>query len=295
MPVHNAGPYLRGAVDSILTQTFGDFELIAIDDGSTDGSADLLDEMASEDPRLRVLRQANAGVSATLRRGVDLARGRLLARMDGDDLALPDRLAAQVRFLDEHPDHVLVGGMVDYIDPDGDPIGRYPFYEKHETIEAALLRGETGLVHPAVTMRLDAVRDAGGYGDQPAAQDYDLFLRLAERGKLHNLRDRVLLYRLHPGAVGTRKGDVQKRVKEASLRAAMTRRGLPYTPPPDAPPRPTGDDETLLDWARRAIAEGHYRTARKHAYTLIKRRPTSWHVWRLAARATAGRHGRAWW
>src|ERR1700716_545696 len=122
MPVFNGGSYLAAAVESVLKQSFGDFELLAIDDGSTDQSVSVLSGFARSDGRIRLITQANAGIVASLNRALGLARGEYVARMDADDVALPSRLAMQVAFLDGHPDVAVVGSAIRLIDADGNAI-----------------------------------------------------------------------------------------------------------------------------------------------------------------------------
>ena len=109
LSVHNAGEYLRDAVQSILNQTFTDFEFLIINDGSTDDSLLVLNEFAQRDPRIRIVSRANRGLTKTLNEGITLARGEFLARMDGDDVAMPDRLQKQVEYLQNNPECELVG------------------------------------------------------------------------------------------------------------------------------------------------------------------------------------------
>jgi GT2 family glycosyltransferase len=197
LPIHDAEAFLAAAMNSILAQTFPDFELIAIDDGSADASAKILDRLAQQDDRIVVIRQANAGIVAALNRGLALARGEFVARMDADDVARPERFARQMAFLDAHPDVAAVGSAVTLIDAHGKAI-RDVLYPESPQAVAEFLRTASALAHPAVMMRRDAVIAAGGY--RPAfryAEDYDLWLRLAERHKLANLPDSLLLYRQH--------------------------------------------------------------------------------------------------
>src|SRR5258706_1545517 len=116
LPVRDAAPYLDAALDSLSRQTLGDFEIIAIDDGSTDRSRDILARHAASDPRIEVHAQGAQGLIATLNRGLALARGTYLARMDADDIAWPERFAAQAAFLANHPSVALVCGAVQEID-----------------------------------------------------------------------------------------------------------------------------------------------------------------------------------
>ncbi|MFD1958687.1 glycosyltransferase family 2 protein [Novosphingobium panipatense] len=110
LPCYNGAAYLEEAVRSILLQTFADFELIVVDDGSTDATADILARMGRRDPRLRVVRQPNGGIVAALNTAIAHARGEYIARMDADDVSFPERFAFQVAWLDAHPATVLVGG-----------------------------------------------------------------------------------------------------------------------------------------------------------------------------------------
>ncbi len=123
IPVYNAERYLRPAIESMLAQTFTDWEMICLNDGSTDTSGKILEELALSNPRMRVIHQENQGVTATLNRGLSLAVAPLVARMDADDISMPDRLAKQLAFLGDHPNHVAVGGAILKIDTDADRLG----------------------------------------------------------------------------------------------------------------------------------------------------------------------------
>src|SRR5688572_18649710 len=203
VPVYNAERYLAEAMDSILAQTFADFEVIAVDDGSKDRSREILEDYAKRDGRVKVISRANTGIVGALNDGLSASRGELIGRMDSDDVALPERFAKQVEFLDANPDVILVGARVTMIDPEGWPIGDMATVgHGHDVIEDALLGGGWPIVHPTVIMRRGALLRVGGYqeGTFPN-EDHDLFLRLAEIGKLENLRDTLLHYRRHPNSV----------------------------------------------------------------------------------------------
>jgi len=198
MPVYNAMPYLRQAVDSVLAQTYRDFRFLIIDDGSTDDAAAYLAQL--RDPRITIVRQGNIGLGATLNRSLNLCDTPLYARMDADDIALPGRLAAQVAFLEQHPSVVLVGTQIGFAAGETIlPAGRFP--QTHDRILALLLRGEPIVCHPSVMFRRDDARALSGYRIPGAGEDFDFFIRMAERGRLANL-DRVLLhYRIHEGSI----------------------------------------------------------------------------------------------
>ncbi len=289
MPVYNGGRYLRPAVASVLAQTFADFELLAMDDGSSDDSAAVLNGYASADPRVRVVSRPNRGLVHTLNEGLALARGRYVARMDADDVCRPDRLAKQVAYLDAHPDCVLVGSRVLVTDPDGLPIRHMADERTHEAIDHAHLNRGWPVVHPAVTMRLDAVKRVGLYRDPyNTLEDTDLFLRLAEVGRLTNLPDVLLEYRQHFGSVTHTRAARQHELRQALYDETHARRGEPVGPrlPPPPPPRPRSEEHR--GWAWSALKDGHVKTARKHAVATVRRAPLTGSSWRVLACALRG-------
>ena len=203
MPVYNGERTLRAAADSILTQSFADFEFLIVDDASTDDTAAILDGYARRDARVRLLRQERRGpcLSAALRIGCAAAAGRFIARMDADDVAFADRLERQVRFLDEHPEIAVVGGALQYLGAGG-PL---PRFLRHPTSPEAVrdaLQEYNCIAHPTAVIRRDVYEAVGGFRRVfMHAEEYDLWLRIAERHPLANLSDPVLYYRLHPGQI----------------------------------------------------------------------------------------------
>ena len=139
LPVYNAERFIREAVDSVLFQSLGDFELLALDDGSTDGSLIILREYEARDNRVRIITRENRGLVASLNDLIAAARGRYLARMDSDDISMPQRFERQVMFLESSPDHVAVGGWVIHIDENGLPIGPITSPTLHFDIDQAHL------------------------------------------------------------------------------------------------------------------------------------------------------------
>ena len=289
LPVHNGGPYLWAAVGSVLAQTRADFELVAIDDGSTDASADVLRAAAKTDPRVVFVTRPNRGLVHTLNEAIGIARGPYLARMDADDLSHPDRFAKQAAYLDAHPNCVLVGSRVRVVDPDGLPIRHMANEPDHDRIDHAHLTCGWPVVHPAVMMRADAVRQIGGYREQyNTLEDLDLFLRLAEVGRLANLPDVLLDYRQHFASVTHSREAKQQELRQAILDETHARRGRPPPArlPPPSPPRRRADQHRLWAWA--ALKNGHRRTARKHAVATVRADPLRSDAWRLLACAIRG-------
>lgn len=205
MSVFNAGGFLKEAVNSILAQTFEDFEFIIVDDGSSDDSLAVLRQV--RDSRLKILTQPNRGLIASLNRGIEAASGQYIARMDADDRSEPDRFEIQVRYLDRHPQIALLGAAIATMDEMGNalaPCVRFP--ATHEQIWAGLGRRPWVFCHPAVMYRRAAVIDVGMYRrDFTHAEDAEFFARLMTRHRAANLPDVLLHYRIGRGGVSLTK------------------------------------------------------------------------------------------
>lgn len=224
MPAYNCETYVSEAVSSMLSQTFADFELLVIDDGSTDATRAVLESI--HDPRLRLVSNPrNLGLIATLNRGLELASGRYIARMDADDVSAPERLEKQVQFLESHPGVDVLGTMVNLIDEAGRIFGSLADYPTStDDVRKYMLR-ECCLVHPTVMFRKDVVQAAGGYDASARhAEDYDLWLRLADRHMIANLPEKLVSYRMHRNQVSINNIVTQHRVARDCRVAALTRR-----------------------------------------------------------------------
>jgi glycosyltransferase involved in cell wall biosynthesis len=227
MPVFNARRHVALAVQSILDQSFGDFEFIIVDDGSTDGSTDLLRQFASEDTRIRLITRANTGYVRALNDALAVARGEFVARMDADDVAMPDRFARQIELMRANPELVLVGGATELIDAAGRVLLRPPVETTDEQLQAGLLDGNSGIGHPTAMLRRQAMIAVGGYDESMCpAEDLDLWLRLAEVGKLANLSQIVLQYRIHDKSVSSTRSMQQLANARRACESAWKRRGL---------------------------------------------------------------------
>lgn len=198
LPAYNAENYISQAIDSILAQTYGDFEFIILNDCSTDGTERII--LSFDDPRIRYVRnEQNLGVAATLNRGLELAAGEYIARMDADDISLPERFFRQVSYLDVHPEIAVLGTDIRLI---GAGSGIRSFSQTPERLKTDLLF-DCCFAHPAVMMRRQAILSLGGYDpDFNGAEDYHLWARCVMAGyQLACLPEVLLCYRIHPGQV----------------------------------------------------------------------------------------------
>jgi glycosyltransferase involved in cell wall biosynthesis len=201
LSVKNGGDDLPKALETILRQLFADFELIAINNGSTDGTREYLDEIT--DPRVRVYHQEDLGLAAALNRGISLARGRYIARQDHDDLADPSRIEKQVAFLDAHPDHALVGTRAEIWIGDR-PSGRFHDHPTDDDLLRFDLLLNNPFVHSSVMIRKSALDKVGSYTTDPERQppeDYELWSRVARHYRVANLGERLTTYREVPSSM----------------------------------------------------------------------------------------------
>lgn len=204
MAVYNGEEYLRPAIDSILSQTFRDFELVIINDCSTDGTEGILESY--DDRRIvRIDNAANRGLTKSLNIGIERAQGKYLARMDADDVAHPRRLETQLRYLEEHGDTGVVGSIARLIDGQGrqGEVIRYPLEPGHVRWTLCF---SNAFVHPSVMIRTDLLKQVSGYDTRIMyAQDYDLWCRLSRVTKLANLDEVLTCLRRHEKAISRSK------------------------------------------------------------------------------------------
>ncbi len=213
MAVHDGEAYLPEALDSLLAQTLRDFELVIVDDASTDGTAAVLEAYAARDARVTVVRnEKNSRLAASLNRGLERCRAALVARADADDVYAPERLARQARFMEAHPDVGVLGCGYHRVGPDGDRRGTITPPAEHATIRARQLFMNSFL-HPGVVFRTEVVRGGGGYDEAFwTAQDSDLWARLRDRTRFANLPEPLVHYRVHGASVVKTRGDAGQRL-----------------------------------------------------------------------------------
>ena len=203
LPVHNSGRYIRKTIDSLLAQSFRNFELIIINDGSTDDSETIIQSYT--DPRIvYYTNESNKGLIFTLNRGIFMARGKYIARMDADDICLPERLELQKLWLDEHTDASMVACTIQFIDEQDAPAGAWPLDRSTITRQAIhkTLPKENCIAHPSIMGRTGVFKAYWYAENQKNTEDYDLWLRLAADGHIIDKINRdLLLYRVHQQSV----------------------------------------------------------------------------------------------
>jgi len=202
LPVYNCEKYLQYAIESILDQTFKDFELLILDDGSTDKSSEIAKKYAAKDNRIRYFYHSNMGLAKTLNKGLKLARGVYIARQDADDISHPERLEKQVKYLDGHPEIALVGTSMYQIDEKGKKLYFYKFPTSHNKIIKLLEKGENPFPHTSIMIRKSVINMIGGYRELfKKAQDYDLYLRVCERFKVASIPEPLVQVRFHEESI----------------------------------------------------------------------------------------------
>lgn len=289
--VYNGQRYLAEAIESILNQTFTDFEFIAVDDGSTDKTPRILNDYAAKDARLRVLCIPHGGIVDAANAGLEAARAPLIARADADDISMPDRFAKQVEYMGAHPEVVCLGTRMWLMEPYGSIIDESKHPLTHEEIEKELLRGSGwAMPQPVAMLRKEAIDKVGRYRKEYLwSEDLDLFLRLAEVGKLANLPDLLLKYRSHPGSTNHRLPHVQHELTTKCIVETYRRRGLPV---PDnlnqLSPFTNRRVEKYVMWAWAALKQKNLRGARLNALKALREEPLFPEAWRAMLCALRG-------
>jgi glycosyltransferase involved in cell wall biosynthesis len=213
MPVYNGAEYLKYSIESILSQTFKNFEFLIIDDCSSDSSIEII--KSYKDDRIKLIQnEKNLGQSKTMNKGIDIAQGKYIARFDQDDISHNDRLDYQVDFLDKNNNVIIVGSNAKIIDKDGNHIYTTSLECENLNIKAKLPY-ISPFIHPSIMLRKSSLRIAGCYLDIPIIQDLLLFIRMSELGEFSNIETPLINYRLSPSAATRRDINTNKRLEEA--------------------------------------------------------------------------------
>lgn len=213
MPVFNGEKYLHESVESILNQTFSDFEFLIMDDGSTDKTSFILKKYAQKDQRIKIFHQKNAGIVKSLNKLIDLSKTELIARMDADDISLTDRLKMQYDYLSKNPGTVLVGTFAELFH-DNKILGNNTAFAE-DFLNRWFLSLHPPFIHSSVLMRKKALIDIGKYREEGhPAEDYDLWIRIKRLGKIENINKVLTRYRINQKGISALKYKRQLTVRD---------------------------------------------------------------------------------
>ncbi|MFI4860300.1 MAG: glycosyltransferase family 2 protein [Phycisphaerales bacterium JB063] len=281
MPVYNTEKYLAEAVDSVLAQTFRDFEFIIIDDGSTDKSLELLEAYARRDKRIRLFTRPNTGYVVALNEGLGYARGEFFGRIDSDDAIEPTLYEEQLELFGKDPDLVVCGTNAVVMNEKSDVFGDFEVPVTHDAIDRHLLTGRSCIHHPGSMMRMSVVKEVGGYrsGLSPC-EDYDLWLRLIEVGKAYNLPQLLLRKRMLESSAIVSGIEKRDQLMDKILADAWARRGLPGSHTP-VHTRICDRAAFFKQWAWMALNKRKVNIARHYALRALRLRPLDRQVWKL--------------
>jgi len=223
MPIYNCENYLRFTLASLEAQSMSDFEVILVNDGSTDGSSEILLEYAKKDARFKVFSQKNQGIVAALNFGLAQARGKYIARLDGDDIAHPSRLKMQCEYLENNPDSVCVGSLYRTINEKGDLLSKQKYFSNIKQTNLKKFPPHVAtLPHPSIMLRRSDLLALCGYRPCfPHAEDYDLFLRLSRIGRIDIIPEYLLDYRVHQSSLSSKNIQIQLDSALKALLAAV--------------------------------------------------------------------------
>ncbi|MBI2720866.1 MAG: glycosyltransferase [Bacteroidetes bacterium] len=217
LPVYNAGKFLHESIESILNQTFSDFELIIINDGSKDNSKEIINSF--NDTRIVFIDQENIGLAASLNKGLGLARGKFIARQDNDDISLSQRFEKQLMFFEKNPNVALLGTAAEITDEQGRPTGRFHRHSSDSLTLKFTLLFNNPFVHSSVMFRKSVIEKTGSYSTDTAVfEDYDLWSRIARVASVSNLNEYLLKYREVLTGMSKSAADYKEKVKRQSIK-----------------------------------------------------------------------------
>jgi len=284
MAVHNGLPYLQAAIESVLAQTYTDFEFLIADDASSDGSTSVVEGYALNDQRIQLVRlDENVGLVQALNLLLTMANGEFIARMDADDVCCESRLRHQVDVMINNRDLVLLGTAFEYIDGKGCTFAAGNPPTTNTALQDYLIGTGNPFCHPSVLMRTAMVKGLGGYRQvlNRYAQDYDLFLRLAEQGEIGNLKESLMKYRVHAGQITVQKMRPQLQAAFIYQELARQRRNSRAEDIDEAQQltdqrKPELDDAVVngsIYWAKLLQRQGNRKAARNLSWNAVSTRP----------------------
>ncbi len=287
IPIYNASDYLAEAIDSILQQTFTQFELLLCDDRSSDNSTSIAQAYADQDERVIFLQnERNMGVSATRNRLQQLAKGEYTAVMDADDIAHPNRFQVQYDFMQANPHVVCCGSNHRLIDDKGRVITTLALPEVDEEIQSRALAGHGSICHPAAMIRSEAILQVGGYDpDFKSALDLDMWLKLGEVGELYNIQQTLLDYRIHDKSISGSKSQQQRDNARKACERAWARRNIQGHFEASDMWRPQSDKDSRLHFMLKygwwSLGEESPEAAVHYSWEALKLSPFKLECWKL--------------
>lgn len=288
IPVYNSEAYLAETIESALDQTFQDFELIICNDGSSDRSLEIIHRYANQDSRIVVISRENRGIVLTRNEMLSISKGKFIAVLDHDDIALSNRFELQVKYLEENPEVVCVGGDTRLIDNKGRYLTTLVHLRGHEAITQSALQGHGSITHSCAMIRTDTLKGIGGYDlETNLAEDLDLWLRLGEQGKLENIATPIVNWRLHDQSGSELYGAEQRKVAKLVCDKAAIRRGIASSFEATEMWRPSKDRKSrhkfMLQYGWWAWASRQRKTAMIYALKAIRAKVVSKGGWELLA------------
>ncbi len=284
MPVCNAKHYLKEAIESVLNQTCPHFEFIIVDDGSTDRTLGILQQYEKNDSRICVISRPNTGIVGALNDGIEAAQGEFVARMDADDIALPERFSRQLERMQSDTNLVILGTNFYFIDASGNIVKSGNVPRDHDDIDENILKGNGGaIIHPTAMMRKDILMKVGGYREEAQfTEDLDLYHRLSRVGRMENLDEVLFKYRIHFNSVNSTKFMIRQKTFFWVMKEAYTSRGMAFNENTiDAKfKKPQNRGKNHRDWAITSFEFGSRLVPFKHALTACLIDPLNWYSWK---------------
>ena len=255
MPCYNASEFIRESIESILSQTYSDFELIVINDGSTDDTQTIIEEYAERDKRIKIMSKSNSGLPDSLNVGLLPAKGEWIARLDADDIAMPNRLQKQIEYIGKKCDTVLLGSGCIIIDQCGNEINKYKYPEDHHELVRLMERIGSPFPHSSAFFSRKLVQKIGGYYSRfNACEDVDLWLRISNFGSIGCLSEPLIKLRKHSGSITAKKWKYYAIMNVAAIICNLrTKYGM--TPPSDVDEKNWFD---FLKWIENELDNKHY-------------------------------------
>ncbi|MFT4659776.1 MAG: glycosyltransferase involved in cell wall biosynthesis [Patiriisocius sp.] len=223
MPAFNADKYISSAIESIIQQSYNNWELIVVDDGSTDKTNEIVRTYMTKDERIKLyVNNINRGLIFTRNRGLENANGKYIANLDSDDISLTSRLEEQVRFLEGNPDYVLLGSGSNLINSLGKKIGVIDRNIPNEHLKTLLLFSNY-FINSSVLMRIDKLWNLKYSNNYPLSEDFNLFIELSNKGEIGNLNKSLINYRIHDHNISIERQDELSKVNRLILQKQLLR------------------------------------------------------------------------